>query len=42
MCHADVYGSLVTVYESEMDDESGYYGREITIVLKDNKIFSVG
>ena len=38
----DVCGFLVSVYDSPMDDDHGYYSREVTILLEDNGVLACG
>lgn len=38
----DVCGFLVIIIENKADDEHGIYGREITILLEENEVFSCG
>ena len=38
----DVCGFLVSVYDSPMANDHGYYGREVTILLEDNGVLACG
>lgn len=42
LCFTDVCGYLVSVYESDMDVESGWFGRVVNVLLEDNGVLAVG
>ena len=42
MLFVDVCGFLVSVYDSPMANDHGYYGREVTILLEDNGVLACG
>ena len=42
MLFVDVCGFLVSVYDSPMANDIGWYGREVTMLLEDNGVLACG